>query len=137
MPKGLLGAISAAAHSNDIALGISAARQLGGEDRGQAVVVRKSQVIAEEGPDGTDAMLMRLANAENHGGVLCKTLKPGQERRADLPTVGPTTVENAAHAGLDGIAVEAQNAFLIEKDATIDAANARGIFILGVTTDKL
>lgn len=136
MPEGLLGTVSADAYSNDIAVGIAAARQLGGEDKGQAVVVRDAEVIAEEGPDGTDAMLIRLANAENSGGVLCKTLKPQQERRADLPTVGSTTVINAAHAGLDGIAVEAQNAFLLEKDATIDAANRQGIFILGVTTDK-
>ncbi len=136
MPEGLLGTVSMDSFADDVTFGITAARQLGGEDKGQAVVVRGSKIIAEEGPDGTDAMLARLAENSNVGGVLCKTLKPGQERRADLPTVGRSTVENAARAGLDGIAVDAKNAFMMDLDDTVAAADAHNMFIVGVSTDR-
>jgi DUF1009 family protein len=41
------------------------------------------------------------------GGILFKAPKPGQERRVDLPVIGPATVAGAARAGLAGIVIEA------------------------------
>ena len=35
-------------------------------------------------------------------GVLVKAPKPGQDRRFDLPAIGPRTIENVARAGLGG-----------------------------------
>ncbi len=132
MPQGPLGRMTAEAYAADVEIGIHAARRLGAKDQGQAVVVRDGTVIAEEDARGTDAMLQTLAAAKNAGGVLCKTLKPSQERRADLPTVGALTVENAHRAGLHGIAVEAGNAFLMDADETQRAADSLGLFVVGV-----
>jgi len=39
--------------------------------------------------------------------VLVKVEKPGQERRADRPVIGPQTVVLAAESGLRGIAAQA------------------------------
>jgi DUF1009 family protein len=66
------------------------------------------------------------------GGVLVKRAKPGQERRADLPTIGPETVSNAVAAGLRGVAFEAGGTILAGREAMIAAADAAGIFVLGV-----
>ncbi len=66
------------------------------------------------------------------GGVLVKLVKPGQDRRADLPTIGPETVRAAAAAGLRGIAFEAGGTLLAERDTLGGAADAAGVFLLGL-----
>lgn len=117
---------------SDIAFAIKSARALGERDEGQAVAVRDATLIAEEDASGTDAMLRRLKDAGNAGGILAKTLKPNQERRVDLPTIGCQTIENAHAAGLTGIIVEAGNAFFYEREDAIELANSYGMFVVGV-----
>jgi UDP-2,3-diacylglucosamine hydrolase len=113
----------------DIAAGIAAARTHGAADRGQAVVVRAGAVVGREDESGTDALLARSAG---RGGVLVKVAKPGQERRADLPAIGPDTVDNAARAGLAGIAVEAGAALVLDPGEVARRADAAGLFVVGV-----
>lgn len=128
-PAGVLGRHGPdAAARNDISIGFSAARALGKADVGQAVVVKDGSVIASEGADGTDAMLSRV-----RGGVLVKVKKPQQERRVDLPTVGPTTIKNAAAAGLVGLAVEAGHTFMLDRERMVGMADEAGLFVVGVT----
>ncbi|MGP1395818.1 MAG: LpxI family protein [Inquilinaceae bacterium] len=118
----------------DIARGLEVARAIGRLDVGQAAVVEQGVVLALEAVEGTDAMLERVRGLERRGpgGVLVKTPKPQQDRRLDLPTVGVTTVERAAAAGLRGIAVEAQGALIVDRAAVTDAADRLGLFIVGV-----
>ncbi|MBP0465512.1 UDP-2,3-diacylglucosamine diphosphatase LpxI [Roseomonas sp. PWR1] len=116
----------------DIARGLAVCRALGAVDVGQGCVVQQGLVLAVEAIEGTDAMLARAGTLgrEGPGGVLVKALKPGQSKLADLPTVGPRTVENAAAAGLRGLAFEAGATILLEREATIARAEAAGIFLL-------
>ena len=66
------------------------------------------------------------------GGVLVKAKKPAQERRVDLPAIGRRTVEGAAQAGLRGIAVEAGQALLLDREGVVAAADRLGLFLVGV-----
>ncbi len=118
----------------DIDRGAEIARGLGALDVGQGVVVQQGIVLGVEAIEGTDALIARSAavSREGPGGVLVKVKKPGQERRADLPTIGIATVRAAAAAGLRGIAVEAGNTLLLGRDAAIEAADAAGIFLVGI-----
>lgn len=118
----------------DIQHGVRIARGLGALDVGQGAVVQQGLVLAVEAIEGTDAMLGRCAalGREGLGGVLVKTSKPGQERRADLPTIGVATVENAHAAGLRGIAVQANGALMVDKAAITARADALGLFVIGV-----
>ncbi len=81
---------------------------LGAADVGQGCVVQQGLVLAVEAIEGTDAMLLRAGalRRDGIGGVLVKLVKPGQDKRADLPTIGPDTVRHAAAAGLRGLAFE-------------------------------
>ena len=117
----------------DVARGIEVAHAIGALDVGQAVVVQGGIVLGVEGAEGTDALIARcgVLRREGAGGVLVKAKKPQQERRADLPTIGETTVRNAAAAGLRGIAVEAANTLVIDRAAVISAADAAGMFVMG------
>ncbi|MCF6443225.1 LpxI family protein [Nereida sp. MMG025] len=62
------------------------------------------------------------------GGVLFKAPKPAQDMRIDLPTIGPATIDRAAHLGLNGIALGA-NTQVIELDRVIAAADETGLFV--------
>jgi hypothetical protein len=116
----------------DIQRGLAVCRALGAVDVGQGCVVQQGLVLAVEAIEGTDAMLARAGglNRDGPGGVLVKALKPGQSRLADLPTIGPRTVEGAREAGLRGLAFEAGGTILLERETTIARAEAAGLFLL-------
>ena len=121
----------------DIGRGVAVARALGTADVGQGCVVQQGVVLAVEAAEGTDAMLARAGalRLPGPGGVLVKLVKPGQERRVDLPTIGFDTIRNAADAGLRGIAFEARGTILASGAETIAAADARGLFLEALDPD--
>jgi len=128
---------------SDIAIGKKAALALGALDVGQGAVAVGGRIVALEGVEGTDAMLQRVALLRAEGrisprrkGVLVKCCKPNQEQRADLPSIGLSTVENAAAAGLSGIAVEAGRALVLDRDRMIEAADEAGLFVTGIRRDE-
>ena len=145
-PRGLLSRTAPDANAMaDITRGIAVSRALGSVDVGQSCVVCAGVVIAVEAVEGTDAMLSRcgaLLDALEMAkpiGVLVKSVKPGQDRRADLPTIGPETIRLAADAGLAGVAYDAGGTILAEREACIARADERGLFLLGFdpeTTEK-
>lgn len=127
-----------------ISAAIRGALVLGSLDAGQACVAVGKRIVALEGAEGTDMMLQRVADLRKigrikvgRGGVLVKLAKPGQELRADLPTIGMATVENAARAGLKGIAVHADNALISDFEATCARADEEGVFLIGIDPDNL
>ena len=130
-----------AADMADIKAGHEAARAIGALDVGQAAVAIGGRAVALEDIEGTDALLARTKALRGHGrltgrkrGVLVKCAKPGQELRADLPTIGPATVDAAHAAGLAGIAVEAERSFMVEQAETVRRADELGMFIYGIGT---
>jgi len=141
MPEGCLTrAAPSGSASADIARGREVLTALGPYDIGQAVVVIGGHVVGVEDIEGTDGLLSRVARLRKEGrirakpgsGVLIKAPKSGQDLRFDLPTVGPRTVEGAAVAGLAGIAIAAGNTIIAEPQAVIEAADAAGIFVIGL-----
>jgi hypothetical protein len=123
----------------DIERAAEAAETLGRLDVGQGAVSVGGRIVALEGVEGTDAMLGRVAGLRAEGriskrrkGVIVKLCKPQQDLRADLPTIGVSTVENARAAGLAGIAVEAGRALVVEREEMIAAADAAGLFVVGI-----
>jgi len=118
----------------DIAHGVLVARALGAVDIGQAVVVQQGLVLGVEAIEGTDALLRRVGplKRDGPGGVLIKVAKPQQDRRIDLPTIGPATVRLAAEAGLRGIAVEAGVTILLDQTEAIAAADMAGLFLIAI-----
>ena len=123
----------------DIEAGLAAAKAIGALDIGQAAIAVGGRTIALEGIEGTAGLLDRAKLLRGHGrvagktrGVLVKCAKPGQELRADLPSIGPQTVEAVHAAGLAGIAVEAGRSLVLEGPETIARANALGLFVIGL-----
>lgn len=115
---------------------------LGPHDVGQAAVVAHGLCLGLEAIEGTDALLSRVAALPPEkrgapGGVLLKLPKAGQDRRLDLPAIGPQTVAGAAAARLSGIVVEAGAALVLERDETVAAAEAAGLFLWAARSAEL
>lgn len=121
---------------NDIALGVEVVTHLGDLDIGQAAVVQQGVVLGVEAIEGTDQLVSRCGRLARpgRGAVLVKLKKPGQERRADLPTIGAETIRVAAAAGLAGIAVQAGHCLVIDRDDLRAAADRAGMFVIGISS---
>lgn len=138
--SGPIGAVNPDADDQrDIEAGIAAANALGALDVGQGAVAVGGRVVALEGAEGTDAMLERVGVLKAEGrvssrrrGVLVKLCKPGQDLRADLPSIGPSTIALAERAGLAGVAVEAGRALVLERNDVVSVADRAGLFVAGV-----
>jgi DUF1009 family protein len=125
---------------DDIRRGLDLLHAMGPFDVGQGAVVINHHVVAVEGIEGTDAMLARVAELRRSGriktapgkGVLVKAPKPQQDRRFDLPAIGPQTVANVVAAGLAGIAVIAGETVIAEPEAVIKTADQAGVFVVGL-----
>ena len=139
METGALGKIKPKPEQqDDMGKAMRIAMLIGSEDIGQGAVVHKGLVLAVEAQEGTDKMLERIAELPAEirgGGVLAKCLKPGQEDRVDLPTIGVKTVELAAKAGLSGIVLIAGKAFVINSADVAALADKHKIFIFGAEAD--
>jgi len=121
----------------DIQRGKEVLAAIGSQDIGQSVVIQQGVVVAVEAAEGTDAMIHRCGSLlrDDAGGVLVKFPKPGQDRRVDLPTIGPRTVKAAKEVGLIGIAVEAGGALVINVEEIVKIADDTGLFVVGVSSD--
>ncbi len=105
-------------------------RNMGTADIGQACVVLKSQALAIEGIYGTAWMLQSLTQRPDAGGgILYKGPKPDQDRRADMPAIGPDTVSGAVAAGLSGIVIEKGGVIVLQRDRVIEECNRLGLFL--------
>jgi DUF1009 family protein len=135
LTPGILGRHSPGdAQNADIALGITVARAIGRLDVGHAVAIQAGLVLGVEAAEGTDALIERCGHLrrEGTGPVLVKLCKPQQEARADPPTIGPATILHAAKAGFSGIAIEAGNTLVIDRDETVAAADRAGLFLVAI-----
>ncbi len=142
-PEGVLGNVQPSeADRADIAFGMSYLDAASPFDIGQAVVIANRHILAVEAIEGTDEMLKRVAALRANGrlratsgGVMVKAPKRDQDRRFDLPSIGPRTVEEVTKAGLSGIAVVGGATIVAEADKLSMAADRAKVFIVGLPPD--
>lgn len=139
--EGTLGAIEACRESRRaVEIGFAVLDELSAYDLGQGTIVAGERVLAIEGAEGTDRMLARVRGLRRPwartrvpaGGVLVKAAKAGQDFRVDLPAIGARTIANAHRAGLSGVAVAAGATLLIDEAEIVKAADALGLYVIGV-----
>lgn len=64
--------------------------------------------------------------------ALLKRPKPMQDKRVDMPTIGPSTVSKAAEAGLKVIAAVEHSALWVEVEKLKSLADAVGISLVSL-----
>ena len=142
----------------DIRVASQTLLRMGAADSGQACVIKEGRVLAEEGPDGTDAMIRRFIPTQSDisgfgplgilddlvsssadwltgvagtgkSAILFKAPKPNQDRRADLPVIGLGTVKNAVEAEFAGIVVQHNGVIILNLDEVISELDAHNMFL--------
>lgn len=117
----------------DVDFGWTLAKQMGGLDVGQSVMVKDRAVLAVEAIEGTDLAILRAGDLCGKSSfVVVKVAKPKQDMRFDVPTVGPKTIESMIAAGAKVLAIEAGKTILIDEQMTINLANQHHLSILSI-----
>jgi hypothetical protein len=116
----------------DAKYGLELARGIGRLDLGQTVVVKGRVGLAVEALEGTDACIQRGGELAHSGAVVVKAVKPGQDRRFDLPAVGPETIESIRKVKGRVLAVEAGATLVMDLEEMVRRADKAGIVVLGL-----
>ena len=146
-------------HRQDAVTAEQTVAEMGRADVGQACLVRNGRVLAREGQAGTDAMLAQFVPSDDpvwaavdgigavlgsaaewlsgdegepmdaRGAILFKAPKPDQDRRADLPVVGPQTARGAVAAGLSGIVIEQGGVMVLDLGQVQAILDEAGLFL--------
>ena len=100
---------------------------------GQAVVVARGAVAAVEAMEGTDEMIRRAGGLlSGAAGAVVKMMRPDQDMRFDLPTVGTGTLRAMAAAGLTCLAVEAERTIILDRPGFASLAESLSIAVEGI-----
>lgn len=127
-----------ASHEQDVKRANAVLGAMGAVDLGQSCVVTKGQVMGVEAQSGTDFMLHSLSRVGPNapalaqfpmGGILYKAPKPGQDRRADLPTIGVNTIKGAVDARLEGVVITAGGVMVLDLQQVVAQCDAAGLFL--------
>lgn len=114
----------------DMKFGFSMAKEIGGLDIGQSVVVKNCAVLAVEAIEGTDACILRGGELGGSDVTVAKVAKPSQDLRFDVPAVGPDTLKAMCRAGARALVIEAGKTLLVDRETVIKIADEHSITIM-------
>tara|TARA_B100001057_G_scaffold99561_2_gene96513 strand:+ start:781 stop:1623 length:843 start_codon:yes stop_codon:yes gene_type:complete len=144
LTKGLYSTTRIGGKENDnIKIANNIANKIGDLDIGQSVVVARERVLAVEAAEGTNSMLKRIIDlriaSPDKGGVFFKTSQNIQDKRVDMPTIGPKTIDLVIKANLSGIAITQGDVIVLEYDKIIKLINENNLFFIvidGLSNDE-
>jgi DUF1009 family protein len=116
----------------DIEFGWGVAKNIGGLDIGQTVVVKNLAVMAVEAIEGTDKAISRGGKLAEKDGVVIKVSKPQQDMRFDVPVVGIETLRTMQKVSARVLALEADKCIIVDREKFIKEADESGIVVVGV-----
>ena len=128
----IAGPLPSANEEEDCVYGLNILRQLLPLSFGQSIVVSDRAVVAVEAMEGTDQTIRRAGSLRSQG-ILIKGMRKDQDRRYDLPVVGPQTLEAMAEAGLSALFIETGSVLLLEKKVFLTEAERLRISVTGVS----
>lgn len=115
---------------------IEVAKQVAALNIGQGIVARKGTILAVEGFEGTDAMLLRAGEFQASDSFFIKTIKANQDFRFDLPVFGLKTIEVMVKSGIMVAGLEAYKTIMLEKTKVLEEAKKHNITLFGFNVEK-
>jgi DUF1009 family protein len=108
----------------DIGYGMELAKELARLDIGQTVIVMNKMTLALEAIEGTDETIERGGFlSKGKGACVCKSSKPGQDERFDLPVVGEQTLQKMKKHSYKTLAIRAGETIVVNPKSFIEKAN--------------
>ena len=130
--RGILGHLEPSpAEWEDIAFGFKKAKAVSEAGIGQTVIVKNLSVIAVEAAEGTDEAISRAGRLAR-GCVVVKVAWQDQDKRFDIPTVGPDTIDVMLAAGARVLAIEAGRTIVVRREDTLAFADESQIPVVAV-----
>ncbi len=133
IPAGVLGKFKPTEKQmEDVNYGFWLAKEMGGVDVGQSVVIKDKMIMAVEAIEGTDVCIRRGAKLARKDACVVKVAKPKQDKRFDIPTVGLRTLRTMRRYRANLLAVEANETLIVDQEKVIKYADKHGIVIMAV-----
>ncbi len=133
IPAGVLGKHKPTQEQlEDVNYGFWLAKEMGGVDVGQSVVIKDKMIMAVEAIEGTDACIRRGAKFAKKNAAVIKVSKPKQDKRFDIPAVGLRTLKTMKKYKANLLAVEANETIIVDQENVIRFADDNDIVIMAV-----
>ena len=116
----------------NIKLGLAYAEKLSSFDIGQTIVMKDTMILAVEAIEGTNECIKRGIALGKSNIVLCKSAHIYQNRKYDLPTLGPDSLANISIGEVTALAWLAKSTFIVDREEFIIQANSLGITLVAV-----
>ena len=116
----------------DIKMGIKTAQNISRSDIGQTVIIKDGMVLAVEAIEGTDNCIKRGIDLGKKNVVVCKTAHENQNKKFDLPTLGPESLKNIEKGEISVMAWQSSKTLIAQKETFIERAKVLGITLVSV-----
>lgn len=130
VPPGVLTGKLSTALERDIQMGIGTALKMSEFDIGQTVVVKDQMVLAIEAIEGTDKCIQRGIDLGKSDVVVCKAAWAKQNKKFDLPALGPDSLKSIQGGQVSAIAWISDKTLIVRQEEFIKMAKDRGITLV-------
>lgn len=130
-PGVLTGKFNSYIESN-IKIGLEYAKKLSELDIGQTVILKDEMILAVEAIEGTDECIKRGIALGKNNVVICKAAKIDQNKKYDLPTLGPNSLVNIHKGEVAAIAWQSEQTFIVDREEFVHKADELGITLISV-----
>lgn len=132
VPPGILTGKLTQKLKENIDFGINTAKKISEFDIGQTVGVKDKMVLAVEAIEGTDSCIKRGIELGKNNVIICKAANNNQNKKFDLPTLGPDSLKNIKKNEVQAIAWTSNQTFISDKETFIQKAKELGITLISV-----
>lgn len=134
VPPGILVGTLIPEQRHDINVGMQAAHAIAHADIGQTVIVKDKMVVAVEAIEGTDACIKRGIELGRGGVIICKTARSDQNKKFDLPTLGPASLKQLKKGDVAVIAWSSSHTLIAQREQFCARAQELGITLVSIDT---
>jgi|SaaInlStandDraft_4_1057021.scaffolds.fasta_scaffold04136_4 UDP-2,3-diacylglucosamine hydrolase len=136
VPPGILTGKLSAKLKKDIEIGMQVAQNISQHDIGQTVVIKDKMILSVEAIEGTDNCIKRGIEIGKENVVVCKSATHKQNKKYDLPTLGPKSLEFLKPGQVKVIAWQSSHTFIAQKEEFTLRAKELGITLISVVENK-
>ena len=116
----------------NISYGMQVAENISFADIGQTIAIKDKMILAVEAIEGTDECILRGIALGQKDIIICKTAHKNQNKKYDLPTLGPSTLKNINPGEIKVIAWKSDQTFISDQEEFILIAQKLGITLISV-----
>jgi len=132
VPPGILCGQLTPEIERDIQVGINIAMKTSEFDIGQTVIIKDGMILAVEAIEGTDACIKRGIQLGTKDIVVCKAASPCQNKKFDLPTLGPSSLASFKDGQIKAIAWLSSHTLIAQKHVFIKKAQELRITLVSI-----